>query len=205
VPRPRLLPSDEELLRLRDEDGLTYAQIAARFDVTKGAVFLRFRDAGATKRPTRYAAAIPWRVRTEHDKERPVVMLRFWARMQARDSKLDEASHRRVEKWAADLRDRDLVVMYDESIPPNPASRRGGFAYVPRRDGIDTFPVSNPDVPREQPAAVRCALCDANQDLELVEVALSAGSLTAPICGTHRTMLLAAGQRTGRLGLVWAC
>jgi hypothetical protein len=201
--RNRVLPETAELLRLRDQEGQSYQQIADRYGVTKGAVHLSLRSAGETGRPKRYAEWIPWRVAAEHDKALAVTMLRLWARAQIGDSG-DAAAQRRLDRWTATLRERDLVVHYDAGIPPNPASRKGGFAYVPRRAGIDTFPLSNPSFPREQVAPVQCAFCAERDDLQLLQATLGSGEVVAAICGTHRAMLVVAGQKQRKRGLAWA-
>ncbi len=172
MPRPKTLPDTAELVRLRD-GGMSYAEIAEQFGVTKGAVFLRFRNAGETGPAKRYDV-IPWRVAQEHDKAHPLTMLRLWARAQGGD--LTDAQRGRAERWAADLRQRDLVIHYD---------RQHGFAYVPRREA-DTFPISSPDVPRE--SIVSCAMCDAF-DVQPVRIMLGDEMAVVPVCTAHRRML----------------
>lgn len=178
MPRPKTLPDTAELVRLRD-GGMSYGEIAEQYGVTKGAVFLRMRNAGETGTAKKYDV-IPWRVAKEHDKAHPLTMLRLWARAQA-GGDLTDAQRSRAERWAADLRDRDVVIHYD---------RQHGFAYVPRRD-VDRFPISNPDVPREM--VVSCAMCDAF-DVQPVRIMLDGELAVVPVCGAHRKMLANAAE-----------
>lgn len=178
MPRPKTLPETAELVRLHD-GGMSYADIAERFGVTKGAVYLRMRKAGETTAAKRYDV-IPWRVAEEHDKAHPLAMLRLWARAEA-GGELTDAQRGRAERWAADLQRRNLVLHYD---------RQHGFGYVPRRD-VDRFPVSNPDAPRE--TVVSCAMCDAFDVLPM-KVMLGTELAVVPVCGTHRRMLANAAE-----------
>ena len=197
MPRPRSLPDTEELVRLRDVEGLTYREIADQFAVTKGAVFQRFRKAGLTAEGRRYADVIPWTVREEHDQTHPIMMLRAYARRE-RGEQLDQRTVNMLDKWLRELRELDAVVLYDEAIPPSPVSpRSGGWAYVPRRD-VDLFPISNPAVPvggvvvpeRGAPAADSCALCDQNQDLQSIKIIDSVAGLSyLTVCPEHYSQI----------------
>lgn len=144
MPRERKLPPTNELVRLRDE-GWTLKRIADAYGVSPGAVHLQLKEAGRTSRRPRYADLIPWRIRPEHDHQQPVTMLRLLARRRAGD--VDGVSAARLgmlENWLRELAARDLVVRYDERIPPNPASRTGGWAYVPRDPQRDDDVIRRP-------------------------------------------------------------
>ena len=135
MPRERKLPSTEELVRLRDE-GWTLKRIAETYGVSTGAVHLQLKATGRTASRPRYGDLIPWRVRPEHDHQHPITMLRLLARRRAGDlGGVSPARLAMLESWLQELHDKDLVVRYDERIPPNPASPTGGWAYVPR-DGV---------------------------------------------------------------------
>ncbi len=142
--RTRLLPPTETLLRLRDEEGLSQAEIAEHVNeqnrarmgqdfrpVTRSAISVALLRAGQTGhlRP-RYSGAIPWSpIRSEHKNQYPHSMLRLWARRELGEALTDRQSTN-LRNFEAKLRSRDQVITYD---PGN-----GGFAAVPARPGIDT-------------------------------------------------------------------
>jgi hypothetical protein len=83
------------------------------------------------------AVLIPWVIAVEHRWAYPVAMLRAEARRRRGDelSPLDAA---RVSAFIANLAEGDLVIHYDSSTVE-------GFAYVPRRPGIDVDLIRRPD------------------------------------------------------------
>jgi hypothetical protein len=38
-----------------------------------------------------------------------------------------------LDKWLNEIKEADVVVCYDRTMPPNPASNTGGFYYSKRR------------------------------------------------------------------------
>lgn len=209
--RQRVLPPIAELVKLRDQ-GMTYQAIADKYGVTKGSVHQQFRDAGLTGRGKRYPELVPWRVAEKHSAALPVVMLRLLGRSQKET--LDEASQGRVDRFLDWLRADDLVVVYDPDIAMNEASSVGGFAFVKRRHGIDKFPISDPDTPRNDldrlmgHAPDRCAICDTDEHVGTIAMIEAIDghrrTLRVPVCVDHSLVLLNAGRkRAGRLGLSW--
>lgn len=144
MPAPRVLPDNEELLQLR-QAGLTYDEIATRFGVTKGAVYLQLRRVKATgTRPT-YKHLLPWRVKAEHTHAHPAMMLRLLARRQ-NGEELPDAKARLLDKWLHDVSEADVVVCYEPDFPPNDASpTSGGFYYSRRREGDGDALIRHPD------------------------------------------------------------
>lgn len=125
----RKLPPDQEVVRLVQDEGLTYQQVAARFGCTRQAVGLAMTNAGA--RSTRgaeysYREWIPWTgVAPEHNNDLLVRMLRLHARDQI-GLELSPAQQRRLEEWKDYMDRRGAVVLYDRAL---------GFRLAPRRPG----------------------------------------------------------------------
>lgn len=138
--RPRTLPeSDSELERLLRKH--TMEEIASMYGVTGQAVSKAVRDRKLnTPRRTSYKQYVPWRVRVEHSEDYPRRMLRFYA--QAQEGKvLTLKQSQQLAKFVAKLDADDAVVQYDPWHPEGP------WFYVPRRPGVDTGYVRNPEVP----------------------------------------------------------
>lgn len=132
---PRLLPTSDVLASLRRQ-GWTYDDIANQYGVTRGAVYLQLKQAKATTDRPRYDELIPWTVRVEHTHAHPAMMLRLLARR--RDGKpIPDAKSRMLDKWLRDLEEAGVVVCYDPSQPPNPASPVAGGWYYSRRKPAD--------------------------------------------------------------------
>lgn len=132
MPAPRLLPDNEVLVQLRRQ-GWTYADIAREYGTTESAVYLRLRQARATKARPTYKHLLPWTVKREHASAFPAQMLRLLGRME-KGEKLAPVKERMLNKWLADIREADVVVCYQPDQPPNPASPvTGGFFYSRRR------------------------------------------------------------------------
>jgi hypothetical protein len=143
VPRPRALPPDEQLLKLREDK--TYDEIAAIYGVTKSAVSWRFKAMGRTREQPSYKHLRPWRVRAEHEHAHPSLMLRLYGRREA-GKVLPPTQERMLERWLQEVRAADVVVGYHPDFPPNPASpRTGGWFYVKRRKGRDKHLIREPD------------------------------------------------------------
>lgn len=145
MPAPRLLPDNSVLIKLR-EQGWSYEDIAQEFGVTKGAVYLRLRDAKATKHRPSYAHLIPWTVRTEHAHARPAQMLRMLGRRENGD-KIPPAKERMLDRWLKEIAEADCVVDYAPDYPPNPANpKNGGWHYRRRRSEDGDSLVRTPEV-----------------------------------------------------------
>lgn len=145
MPAHRLLPDNDVLKKLR-EQGWSYDDIAQEFGVTKGAVYLRLRQAKATTDRPSYAHLIPWTVRSEHAHARPVQMLRLMGRKE-NGEKLPEVKARMLNKWLKEMAAADCVVDYDPDYPPNPANpKNGGFHYRRRRPEDGDSLVRRPEV-----------------------------------------------------------
>lgn len=137
MPAQKILPTSDVLRRLRRE-GKTYAEIADMYGVTKGAVYLSCREAGLTSPRPSYKDTLPWRVRTDHLHAYPAMMLRLYGRrQQGRGDTIPAQKARMLDRWLVEMRTHGLMVIYDPEIPSNPASRNGGFAYVPRTPDLD--------------------------------------------------------------------
>lgn len=132
MPAPRLLPDNDVLLKLRRQ-GWSYEDIAQEYGVTKGAVYLRLKQAKATTDRPDYSHLIPWTVRTEHAHARPAGMLRMLGRREA-GLAIPPAKERMLDRWLAEVKEANVVVDYDPDYPPNPANpKNGGWHYRRRK------------------------------------------------------------------------
>ncbi len=139
MPAPRLLPTSDALLQMRNQ-GWSYDRIAAEYGVSKGAVYLQLRQAKATKDRPSYRHLIPWNVKTEHAHTHPVTMLRLLGRRE-NGQPIPPAKERMLDKWLKELQEGNLVVCYHRDFPaelspdnPNSASPKvGGFHYSTRK------------------------------------------------------------------------
>jgi hypothetical protein len=145
MPAPRQLPSSDVLRALR-EKGKTYEEIAAIYGVTKGAVYWQLRDAGLAKPRPDHSKYIPWTIKTEHAHAKPVTMLRLHSRRE-QGGTIPGVKAKMLDKWLAEIKEADVVVCYDRTMPPNPASPTGGFYYSKRRpeDGDSIIRAGNDD------------------------------------------------------------
>lgn len=144
MPAPRLLPDNDVLKKLRAQ-GWTYEDIANEYGVTKGAVYLRLRQAKATHDRPDYSHLIPWTIRVEHAHARPAQMLRMLGRRE-NNLPIPPAKERMLDRWLAEVKEADVVVDYDPDFPPNPANpKNGGWHYRRRKpedgDGLIRMPV----------------------------------------------------------------
>lgn len=136
MPAPRLLPDNDVLAALRRQ-GWTYDDIAAHYGVSRGAVYLRLKQAaGAVSPRPSYRDLLPWTVATRHASATPATMLRLYGRRRDGETfpKSAERKLRMLDRWLTDVEAADVVVCYRPDYPPNPASPvTGGFHYVRRR------------------------------------------------------------------------
>lgn len=142
--RPKLLPDVQTMLRWRDEEGLSQAQIRDRVNeqnrqtmgseyqpVSRSAVSVALTRAGKTgDGRARYDEAIPWSpIAPEHHNDPTLVKLRTWARIERGDDTVPPRARRSFETFKAHLDATDHVMDY---------SPETGFTEVKRRPGIDT-------------------------------------------------------------------
>lgn len=126
---------DIERVRALQRQGLTHAEIAERLTeetgekITRVAVSVALHRAGDTDPKPRYDDLIPWRVKMQHMRQYPVLMLRAFGRRRAGQPLTDELN-RKLNLWLARLENEQVVVAYSEDE---------GFHYVPR-EGTDTGP-----------------------------------------------------------------
>lgn len=140
MPAPKRLPSSDVLRKDRVTNKMTYEEIAQKYGVTKGAVYLALRDAGlAGKRPS-YKHLLPWTVAQVHANAHPALMLRILGAQQAGQD-VPSVKKGMLDRWLEEIQAADVVVCYDREMPPNPASpTTGGFYYSKRRAEDGTFP-----------------------------------------------------------------
>lgn len=133
----KLLPDDHVLVALKRQ-GWTYDEIAQKYGVTRGAVYLRLREAGAVQPQGNNRHLIPWVVLEKHTHAVPVEMLRLLARKE-RGDEIPVRKARMLDKWLERVKEADVVISYEPDYPPNPASPEvGGFYYSRRRDADGT-------------------------------------------------------------------
>lgn len=133
--RSSSLPPLDELVRLRDS-GLSQAQIAARFNVSRSAVSLAFVRGNETTQRPRYVDALPWSpIKPEHNNQYPRTMLRMWARRESGET-LSVSQSQRLESFERSLRQADEVITYEPD--------GGGFVRVKARIGVDTGLIRKP-------------------------------------------------------------
>jgi hypothetical protein len=112
-------------------NGWRLADIAAEYGVTEGAVWKALNRAGVDDpRPT-YRDLVPWDIDEKHRTTAVMARLRSITK-QRRGQLLGEQEERLLSDWLEGLEENGLVVAYHPAAPPNSASRKGGFYYVPR-------------------------------------------------------------------------
>ncbi len=142
MPAVRKLPDATTLRRLR-EMNWRLEDIAKEYGVTEGAVWLALDRAGFVESVPTYADLLPWDIAEEH--RMTAIMARFRSiNRQKRGLPLSEGDERRLTEWLANLEEHDVVVNYHPAAPPNDASTKGGFYYVPR-EPRDKWIVREPD------------------------------------------------------------
>ena len=133
MPAVRKLPDDTTLWRLR-EMNWTLSDIAEKYGVTDSAVWQAIERAGFTTNVQTYTDLLPWDVAEEH--RMTAIMARFRAiNRQKQGLELSENQGRLLNNWLANMEAHNVVVAYHPDAPPNDASRKGGFYYVPREPG----------------------------------------------------------------------
>lgn len=132
MPAERKLPDSTTLRQFRAQ-GMRLIDIAEKYGVTEAAVWRALDRAGFTKERATYKDVLPWEIADEH--KTTAVMDRFRAiAKQKSGGTLSPEEDRLLAEWLRQLADKDVVVDYRRDEPPNPASRKGGFFYVPRTE-----------------------------------------------------------------------
>lgn len=129
----RVLPAESELVRMRDELGMTHQQIADEVfrrtghRVARSTVSVALHRAGEQlEHKNRYKEEVPWQVPSRHTTEYPVRMLRALGRRNA-GLELREEDESRLDAWLSEMAMRRLIVAYC----PDPPHGREAFYYIP--------------------------------------------------------------------------
>lgn len=135
MPKPRILPSDKELVAMRDQ-GLTHQQIADEITrrtghrVARSTVSVALLRAGEAQPKTRYEETVPWVVPAKFQAEYQLRMLRLLGRKRlGMEMNLDE--EHRLDSWLEKLRSNNEIVVFC----PDPPEGEPGFHYVPDENG----------------------------------------------------------------------
>ncbi|KAD3515025.1 hypothetical protein GD627_11995 [Arthrobacter yangruifuii] len=132
MPAARKLPDNTTLRQLRAQ-GMRLIDIAEKYGVTEAGVWKALERAGFTETRATYKDILPWEIADEHkstavmDRFRSITKQKAGGELSAHEAKL-------LEDWLQDLAASDVVVAYHKDAPPNSASRKGGFYYVPRTE-----------------------------------------------------------------------
>lgn len=144
----RKMPSDS-ILEGWVGDGLDHVQIQQRIrddfneEVALSTVSGHLSRIGLTNR-VKYDDFVPWpRIGVDHNHAYQLSMLRIAARLD-RGLPVRDVDRGRFERWAADLKQRGLVVTYSYESPD-------GFYYVAAREGIDDGLIRKPDALIKEP------------------------------------------------------
>jgi transcriptional regulator with XRE-family HTH domain len=135
--RKRQLPSNSELRLMRNQ-GWTQKEIAKESGVSESAVWKALQRAGYTQPVPTYKDILPaeWKLKDEH--KATAIMEKFRSLVkQKKGVPLRQEEEERLVAWLRDLRDHNLVVAYHPDAPPNDASTKGGWYYVPRSEEDD--------------------------------------------------------------------
>lgn len=127
----RKLPPDAVVVDLVCRHGHSTSEIAREYGASRQAVSqcLRRASVRAPGEAISYGRLIPWRVRVQHNMDKPIRMLRLWARREM-GLPLTPRYTAELDQWLAFLRDTDQVLCYD---------RDEGFYYdlrEPEDEGI---------------------------------------------------------------------
>lgn len=126
------LPPVEILVDMRSR-GMKLKEIAAAYDVGEPAVWRALERAGKIEKKSGWAELLPWKVAPQH--KTTAVMARFRTILKQKNGDpTTDVEERLLREWLEGLRDNDVVVNYHPDAPPNVASSKGGFYYVPRKD-----------------------------------------------------------------------
>jgi hypothetical protein len=135
MPAIKKLPDSATLRRLRTQ-GYTQRDIAETYKVSESAVWKALMRAGYTEPLATYKDVLPWDIADEH--KATAIMERFRAIVkQRKGAVLRPEEEARLNMWLRDLEANELVVNYHPDAPPNSASSKGGFYYVPKQSEDD--------------------------------------------------------------------
>lgn len=119
--------------------GWTQQQVADEAGVTQSAVAAARQRGWITEGRTNVVGGgPPWRMRPEHRNFNVPKMLRCAARMAA-GKPVGESNRRALRQFMEGLRQAGAVIHYEPDVAPY-------FFRVPRREGIDTWLVRDPNV-----------------------------------------------------------
>lgn len=131
--RPQTLPAVNEIERMLRE-GMTYAEIGAKYNVTPSAVYKKLKTYGNPPKMPTYRDILPWTIEREHMATAPMKRIRTLVAKQS-GKPVDAADERLLEDWIAGMEHAGVVLNYHPEAPINVASSKGGFYYSPRRPG----------------------------------------------------------------------
>lgn len=135
---PLLFSTIEDLRR----KGHNQSEIAEMHGVTRQAVSWQKKTYGGRMTPRDIVReAWPFQTTNAHTKSQPYQRLRDHGEFQTSGFKhMSDNKIMRLKAWWRKLRDEDVVLEFDPSIPPGPGMAGGGFRYVPRdivTDGLE--------------------------------------------------------------------
>ncbi|AMS00875.1 immunity repressor [Mycobacterium phage Conquerage] len=132
---PLIFSTIEDLRR----KGHNQSEIAEMFGVTRQAVSWQKKTYGGRMTPRDIVReAWPFETTNAHTKSQPYQRLRDHGEYQQTGGKgMSDNKLMRLRAWYRKLRDEDVVLEFDPSIPPGPGLAGGGFRYVPRDIVID--------------------------------------------------------------------
>lgn len=141
MPATRKLPDRATLRRLRSQ-GWTQRKIAETYQVSESAVWKALMRAGYTEPLATYKDILPWDIADEH--KTVAIMERFRAIVkQRKKAPLRPEEESRLQQWLVDLAANGVVVAYHKDAPPNSASSKGGFYYLPKTE-LDDWIIRRP-------------------------------------------------------------
>lgn len=130
MPALRKLPPAHELRQLRLK-GLKLKEIAEMYNVTEPAVWRALERGGMVEIRSSAADMLPWKILPQH--KTTAVMERFRTMLkQKNEQAITVTEQRLLDEWLLGLQQNGVVVNYHPDAPPNDASSKGGFYYVPR-------------------------------------------------------------------------
>lgn len=128
--QPLVFSVVEELRR----KGFNQSEIAEMHGVTRQAVSWQKKTYGGRLTPRQIVnKAWPFRTTDLHGKSKAYQRLRDHGEFRATGGReMNEDKVKRLKSWWRKLRDENVVLEFDPSIPPAPGMAGGGFRYVPR-------------------------------------------------------------------------
>lgn len=124
------------LIEALKNQGMNQSQIAELFNISKQAVSYHKVTYNGTRTPREVVLDnFPWQVPMYMSQTSPYRRLRDHGEYMATGGKgMTEDKLKRLRAFYRKLRDEDVVIEFDPSIPPTPGvSNKGGFAFRPRR------------------------------------------------------------------------